>query len=179
MFILPRPTAGKDKAKISQIDIAEEELTDSFKNVLLTIDTVGASQNKCKGPICSATICSVNLDVMADSGSPITILSDVTFDRLWSGKQLQRTDVNPKAFGEFDIAMKGFFTDVLDFKSRCINTKIYVAERGRDILGWQDQAKLCIILRPGHCVPVILGDVPVLSVLEGKLQLDRCSVKSV
>ncbi|KAJ1206714.1 hypothetical protein NDU88_002115 [Pleurodeles waltl] len=82
---------------------------------------------------------------MADSGSPITILSDVTFDRLWSGKQLHRSDVNPKAFGEFDIAMKGFFMDILDFKSRCINTKIYVAERGRDILGWQDQKDIGII----------------------------------
>lgn len=113
------------------------------------------------GPLGFVQIGAVSLKVMADSGSQITMLSDKTYIESWPNIKLCPTDVNPKAFGEFNIDMLGCFQDALNFKGRSIITKIYVAERGRNIVGSKDLARLGIILKPGPAEPIVLGDIEV------------------
>ncbi|KAJ1203294.1 hypothetical protein NDU88_007082 [Pleurodeles waltl] len=48
------------------------------------------------------------LKVLAAKCLPITILSDVTYEKYLSKQLLRHTDVNPKGFGEYDIIMKPF-----------------------------------------------------------------------
>ncbi|KAJ1134971.1 hypothetical protein NDU88_001417 [Pleurodeles waltl] len=111
-----------------------------------------------KGPIGSVMIGAVELPFTADSGSPLTLISDRTFDLKWQDVRLHETDANPKAFGEHDIVMRGYFWDSLTFRGRTVRTKIYVAEKGRSLVGWKDLAKLGVMLVPGAEDPIVLRD---------------------
>lgn len=101
---------------------------------------------------------------MADLGSPITIVSDEKYEKNWAHTGLLESDVNPKPFGDFDINMLGFFKDHLNVKGRSIVTNVYVAERGRNIVGWRDLARLGVILKAGATDPIVLGEVLVASI---------------
>ncbi|KAJ1177043.1 hypothetical protein NDU88_002307 [Pleurodeles waltl] len=107
--------------------------------MVLSID---GEDGRVKGPIGSVMIGVIKLPFTADSGSPLTLISDRTFDSKWQDVRLHETDVSPKAFGEHDIVMKGYFWDFLTFRGRTVRTKIYVAENGRSLVGWKDLAKL-------------------------------------
>ncbi|KAJ1208639.1 hypothetical protein NDU88_004022 [Pleurodeles waltl] len=85
-------------------------------------------------------------------------MTDTTFDSKWQDVRLHETDLSPKAFGEHDIVMKGYFWDSLTFRGRTVRTKIYVAENGRSLVGWKDLAKLGVMLVPGAEDPIVLRD---------------------
>lgn len=103
------------KVEVSNVEEFDEEMCN---NLVLTVE---GSTGRIKGPLGYVKIGSVDLKIMGDSGSLITIISDKTFEELWEGKALLPSDVNPKAFGEFDIVMHGYFEDSLNFKGRSIN----------------------------------------------------------
>ncbi|KAJ1181958.1 hypothetical protein NDU88_007157 [Pleurodeles waltl] len=105
---------------------------DADADIVLSIDD---EDGRVKGPIGSVMIGAVALPFTADSGSPLTLISDRTFDLKWQNVRLHETDVNPKAFGEHDILMRGYFWDSLTFRGRTVRTKIYVAEKGRSLVG--------------------------------------------
>ncbi|KAJ1169768.1 hypothetical protein NDU88_001659 [Pleurodeles waltl] len=129
--------------------------SDTDADIVLSIDD---EDGRVKGPIGSVMIGAVELPFTADSGSPLTLISDRTFDLKWQDVRLHETDVNPKAFGEHDIVMKGYFWDSLTFRGRTVRTKIYVAEKGRSLVGWKDLAKLGVMLVPGAEDPIVLRD---------------------
>ncbi|KAJ1107504.1 hypothetical protein NDU88_004894 [Pleurodeles waltl] len=129
--------------------------SDADADIVLSIDD---EDGRVKGPIGSVMIGAVELPFMADSGSPLTLISDRTFELKWQDVRLHKTDVNPKAFGEHDIVMRGYFWDSLTFRGRTVKTKIYVAEKGRSLVGWKDLAKLGVMLVPGAEDPIVLRD---------------------
>ncbi|KAJ1095138.1 hypothetical protein NDU88_000308 [Pleurodeles waltl] len=129
--------------------------TDADADIVLSID---GEDGRVKGPIGSVMIGVIKLPFTADSGSPLTLISDRTFDSKWQDVRLHETDVSPKAFGEHDIVMKGYFWDSLTFRGRTVRTKIYVAENGRSLVGWKDLAKLGVMLVPGAEDPIVLRD---------------------
>ncbi|KAJ1173042.1 hypothetical protein NDU88_004884 [Pleurodeles waltl] len=124
---------GMKVSSVSENDI------DADADMVLSID---GEDGRVKGPIGSVMIGVIKLPFTADSGSPLTLISDRTFDSKWQDVRLHETDVSPKAFGEHDIVMKGYFWDFLTFRGRTVRTKIYVAENGRSLVGWKDLAKL-------------------------------------
>ncbi|KAJ1169242.1 hypothetical protein NDU88_001148 [Pleurodeles waltl] len=128
---------------------------DADADIVLSIDD---EDGRVKGPIGSVMIGAVELPFTADSGSPLTLISDRTFDLKWQDVRLHETDVNPKAFGEHDILMRGYFWDSLTFRGHTVRTKIYVAEKGRSLVGWKDLAKLGVMLVPGAEDPIVLRD---------------------
>ncbi|KAJ1136056.1 hypothetical protein NDU88_002480 [Pleurodeles waltl] len=128
---------------------------DADADIVLSIDD---EDGRVKGPIGSVMIGAVELPFTADSGSPLTLISDRTFDLKWQDVRLHETDVNPKAFGEHDIMMRGYFWDSLTFRGRTVRTKIYVAEKGRSLVGWKDLAELGVMLVPGAEDPIVLRD---------------------
>ncbi|KAJ1183891.1 hypothetical protein NDU88_000701 [Pleurodeles waltl] len=129
--------------------------SDTDADMVLSID---GEDGRVKGPIGSVMIGVIKLPFTADSGSPFTLISDRTFDSKWQDVRLHETDVSPKAFGEHDIVMKGYFWDSLTFRGRTVRTKIYVAENGRSLVGWKDLAKLGVMLVPGAEDPIVLRD---------------------
>ncbi|KAJ1178848.1 hypothetical protein NDU88_004090 [Pleurodeles waltl] len=147
------------KAKKSSTGMKVSSVSDSEVDVdadiVLSIDD---EDGRVKGPIGSVMIGAVELPFTADSGSPLTLISDRTFDLKWQDVRLHETDVNPKAFGEHDIMMRGYFWDSLTFRGRTVRTKIYVAEKGRSLVGWKDLAKLGVMLVPGAEDPIVLRD---------------------
>ncbi|KAJ1160682.1 hypothetical protein NDU88_001176 [Pleurodeles waltl] len=122
-----------------KVSSVSENDTDADADMVLSID---GEDGRVKGPIGSVMIGVIKLPFTADSGSPLTLISDRTFDSKWQDVRLHKTDVSPKAFGEHDIVMKGYFWDFLTFRGRTVRTKIYVAENGRSLVGWKDLAKL-------------------------------------
>ncbi|KAJ1189911.1 hypothetical protein NDU88_006653 [Pleurodeles waltl] len=147
------------KAKKSSTGMKVSSVSDSDMDadadIVLSIDD---EDGRVKGPIGSVMIGAVELPFTADSGSPLTLISDRTFDLKWQDGRLHETDVNPKAFGEHDILMRGYFWDSLTFRGRTVRTKIYVAEKGRSLVGWKDLAKLGVMLVPGAEDPIVLRD---------------------
>ncbi|KAJ1211213.1 hypothetical protein NDU88_006574 [Pleurodeles waltl] len=138
--------------KVSSVSDSD---TDADADIVLSIDY---EDGRVKGPIGSVMIGAVALPFTADSGSPLNLNSDRTFDLKWKDVRLHETDVNPKAFGEHDILMRGYFWDSLTFRGRMVRTKIYVAEKGRSLVGWKDLAKLGVMLVPGAEDPIVLRD---------------------
>lgn len=117
-----------------------------------------------KAPLGIVHVGEISFEAMADSGSPITILSDNCFRHNWTNVNLKQSDINPKAFGNFDIHMLGFFEDTLRFESREVFTKIYVAIDGKNIVGWYDLGKLGVILCPGSDHAIQIRDTVVQNV---------------
>ncbi|KAJ1173031.1 hypothetical protein NDU88_004873 [Pleurodeles waltl] len=138
-----------------KVSSVSESDTDADADIVLSIDD---EDGRVKGPIGSVMIGAVELPFTADSGSPLTLISDRTLDLKWQDVRLHETDVNPKAFGEHDIVMRGYFWDSLTFRGRTVRTKIYVAEKGRSLVGWKDLAKLGVMLVPGAEDPIVLRD---------------------
>ncbi|KAJ1180622.1 hypothetical protein NDU88_005842 [Pleurodeles waltl] len=138
-----------------KVSSVSENDTDADADMVLSID---GEDGRVKGPIGSVMIGVIKLPFTADSGSPLTLISDRTFDSKWHDVRLHETDVSPKAFGEHDIVMKGYFWDSLTFRGRTVRTKIYVAENGRSLVGWKDLAKLGVMLVPGAEDPIVLRD---------------------
>ena len=52
--------------------------------------------------------------------------------------------------------MSGYFKDNISYKDRTVFSKIYVAQRGYNILGWRDQGLIGMVLRPGTDCPISL-----------------------
>ncbi|KAJ1107503.1 hypothetical protein NDU88_004893 [Pleurodeles waltl] len=138
-----------------KVSSVSESDTDADADIVLSVD---GEDGRVKGPIGSVMIGVIKLPFTADSGSPLTLISDRTFDSKWQDVRLHETDVSPKAFGEHDIVMKGYFWDSLTFRGRTVRTKIYVAENGRSFVGWKDLAKLSVMLVPGAEDPIVLRD---------------------
>ncbi|KAJ1096468.1 hypothetical protein NDU88_001608 [Pleurodeles waltl] len=144
-----KASTGMKVSSVSDSDM------DADADIVLSIDD---EDGRVKGPIGSIMIGAVELPFTADSGSSLTLISDRTFDLKWQDVRLHETDVNPKAFGEHDILMRGYFWDSLTFRGRTVRTKIYVAEKGRSLVGWKDLAKLGVMLVPGAEDPIVLRD---------------------
>ncbi|KAJ1082297.1 hypothetical protein NDU88_002465 [Pleurodeles waltl] len=140
---------GMKVSSVSESDMVADA------DIVLSIDD---EDGRVKGPIGSVMIGAVELPFTADSGSPLTLISDRTFELKWQDVRLHETDGNPKAFGEHDIVMRGYFWDSLTFRGRTVRTKIYVAEKGRSLVGWKDLAKLGVMLVPGADDPIVLRD---------------------
>ncbi|KAJ1152401.1 hypothetical protein NDU88_005176 [Pleurodeles waltl] len=103
-----------------------------------------------KVPLVFVKLNGVTMQFMADLGSPITILRDSTFLDEWGHKiELMPTDINLKAIGEKEIEMIGYFQVDIECLSRSANSKVYVAIKGKKIIGWKDLAKMGLYLVPG------------------------------
>ncbi|KAJ1201353.1 hypothetical protein NDU88_005165 [Pleurodeles waltl] len=98
-----------------KVSSVSESDMDADADIVLSIDD---EDGRVKGPIGSVMIGAVELPFTADSGSPLTLISDRTFELKWQDVRLHETDVNPKAFGEHDIVMRGYFWDSLTFRGR-------------------------------------------------------------
>ncbi|KAJ1140114.1 hypothetical protein NDU88_006474 [Pleurodeles waltl] len=126
-------------------------------------------------PDCEIVIDGLNVKVLADSGSPYTILSDQFFNENWDDKKLEPNDVKVYGFGGKEIDMLGFFIADIKFLNRSIIGKVYVAIDGLHVIGWRHQKKMGMVLNPNAKNPVYLSDniqsVQVLNTSTDKLEL--------
>ncbi|KAJ1122730.1 hypothetical protein NDU88_001215 [Pleurodeles waltl] len=105
-----------------------------------------------KRPMCEVLVEGKKLVLMADSGSPWTIIVQDYFERMfegiWDMTDLNESDIVAESFEGTTIDVMGFVETEIVFKERRANIKLYVAAKGVNVLGWKDQGKLNIILNP-------------------------------
>ncbi|KAJ1141911.1 hypothetical protein NDU88_008239 [Pleurodeles waltl] len=109
-------------------------------------------------PICQVTIDSKEVTVLADSGSPYTLVGDKNWERIFEKLdiQLRKPDINPGGYGGTKIDFIGYTVMRINFKGRETVGKVYVAKRGKNLLGWRHQKDLGIILNPNAIDHVML-----------------------
>ena len=148
----------KKPTRVNVVDLEQENLlVEDFSNAVLSVECCVVTDVKyIKDPLFEISIEGSKLQAMADSGSPVTILSNDTYNSLFMSKVLLASDINPKAYGGSDIPMLGYFNGELIFMDRVITTKIYIAKKKeKNIVGWRDLAKMRVILVPGSSTPVV------------------------
>ncbi|XP_069055957.1 arylsulfatase G isoform X1 [Pleurodeles waltl] len=121
-------------------------------------DILGVDQVKRMKPWCELAVGGVLIKLIADSGSPFTIVNeDVWKDKLVEklGTHLDKSEVVAKSYTGDKIEFVGFRELEFQFKERKAQCKLYVSKKGPSVLGWTDQGDLGIILNPNSPDPVL------------------------
>lgn len=109
-------------------------------------------------PKCKVHILGKELELMADSGSPWTIIRrdycSESLGELVDFNSLHESDIVAHNFDGSNIDFLGFKEVFIEFKGNSANIKLYIAFKGVNVLGWRDQAKLGIVLNPRNKDPV-------------------------
>ncbi|KAJ1098103.1 hypothetical protein NDU88_003219 [Pleurodeles waltl] len=105
----------------------------------------GEKGSRAKQPMCEVLIGGRKLELMADSGSPWTIVVQDYFERIfegiWSTTDLNEPDILAESFDGTTIDLVGFVETEIVFKERRANIKLYVAAKDVNVLGWRDQGE--------------------------------------
>lgn len=140
--------SDEDDTNMFILNIEEEQIDNVNEN----------STTKTRKPICSMTIGGVAISIVADSGSPYTIVNKKTWDEKFKpiiGGKLREPDITIKSFTGDPIEVCGFRELDFVFKGHETEGKLYVSRVGPSVLGWMDQGKLGIILDPSKEDPVL------------------------
>ncbi|KAJ1208171.1 hypothetical protein NDU88_003557 [Pleurodeles waltl] len=100
----------------------------------------------------------IQVKVMADSGSPFTLLSEAKWNELFKsqGFTLSQSLIQPIGYGGKSIEVVGEFNAKLKFKNNVSSATIYVAKDDACLLGWFDQGKLELVLDPNNPEQVVV-----------------------
>ncbi|KAJ1130476.1 hypothetical protein NDU88_008828 [Pleurodeles waltl] len=127
--------------------ISNGELQDLHQHTVLCISQDNANEIQgndvgcIKMPEWQVTINDKEVTVLADSGSPYTLVGDKNWERIF-GKldiQLKKPDINPVGYGRTKIDLTGYTVKRIHFKGRETVGKVYVAKRGNNLLDWRYQ----------------------------------------
>ncbi|KAJ1176259.1 hypothetical protein NDU88_001541 [Pleurodeles waltl] len=107
-----------------------------------------------EGPVAMPE-CTIKLDnrvitVLADSGSPYTMVGDKNWKEIFdeSLESLSKPDINPVSYGGAKIDVVGYKIMKIQFRDKFTVGKVYVAKRGNNLLGWRHQRDMGIKLDP-------------------------------
>lgn len=114
-------------------------------------------------PECCVTLDNKQVRVFADSCSPYTLLEVNIFIELFPSRlsTLQVADIKPGGFNGDPIPLVDMTTMLFSFKGRNTVGKVYIAEKGSNLLGWKHQNELGIKLDPNSPDQVLLVDCSV------------------
>ena len=153
--------------KVSQVslessspNVEDENATCTMTNrvLMVKVDDNVSAVDTAPTPLCCLKLLGTSISVMADSGSPFTILSNCSYEDTLKNvvTTLHPPDVKAVTYDGRRIDFLGYFEADSEFKGRCAKIKFYVAKKGVDVLGWHDQRKLKIILNPSLPDPVLV-----------------------
>lgn len=133
---------------LSLYDSTQDELETGI--IVSILDSFDVS--KIDPPKCLVSILGRKLELMADSGSPWTIITEKycseSFGDLFDLNSLCKPDIVAQNFDGSNIDFMGFREVLVEFKESTALIKLYIAFKGVNVLGWRDQAKLGIVLNP-------------------------------
>ncbi|KAJ1188956.1 hypothetical protein NDU88_005712 [Pleurodeles waltl] len=108
----------------------------------------GKNGNMSKRPMCEVLVAGRKLVLMADSGSPWTIVVqdylERMFEGIWDTTVLNEPDIVAESFEGTTIDVMGFVETEIVFKERKANIKLCVATKGVNVLGWKDQGYMTV-----------------------------------
>ncbi|KAJ1165259.1 hypothetical protein NDU88_005687 [Pleurodeles waltl] len=136
--------------KSSKVNMVSEST--SAQQMILHVDYTNqqCSENKLVMPRCDIGIDGKTVPVLADSGSPFTLIGDKNWERIFAGEKIELVppDIDPIGYGGQKIDLIGYSVMTIEFKGRETVGKVYVAKRGNNLLGWRHQRDLGIVLNP-------------------------------
>ncbi|KAJ1180530.1 hypothetical protein NDU88_005751 [Pleurodeles waltl] len=165
-----RPKGKVITGSVKSVDDKEDE----HHEIVLSVDEVEESgelvaessssgkwktESSCKlqKTHCNGMMDSAIVKVLVDSGSLFTLISRETYEKILGKKfaDLLKTDVKAVGYGGKRIDILGMqWMDIL-FKDNGVHGKVYITGEGSDLLGWQHQKDLNIILDPNAPEPVM------------------------
>lgn len=109
-------------------------------------------------PKCEVLIGGREFSVLADSGSPYTMVGDVNWDKAVGDEtiELLPADIHPVGYGGVKIDVLDYVVSKIQFKDRETVGKVYIAKRGDNLLGWRHQRDMGITLNPNSRNKVLL-----------------------
>lgn len=156
------PTKGKVSTMSNHSPQRENSETDIESGIVVSIqDCYNIEEvNKIDPPRCNVTILDKDLQLLADSGSPWTIISKQycleMLGEVIDCDALCKPDLTAQNFDGSCINFLGFQEVPITFQQSKAFIKLYVAVKGVNVLGWRDQAKLGIVLNPRKREPVMV-----------------------
>ena len=121
-----------------------------------TLDRLGTNQTKLTPPIrVGVTLGDREVMFDHDTGSPITVISDSTWQQVLGSPRLSNTDVSVQSYSGHPLKLLGCFTCEASCKGRRGTLDIYVASGTRScLLGRDAIKKLAIEIAIGQLQPV-------------------------
>ncbi|KAJ1128024.1 hypothetical protein NDU88_006416 [Pleurodeles waltl] len=132
-------------SRVAVVDLAEES---SVSDRILVVQSPVSERGRENRPKGIFTIADKKMELMVVLGSLYTIIPKSLWIELWHEVPLLPKDINPRGYQEVEIDVLGYFISRIEFGHRCVEGKIYVAESGPPILGWEHQFDLHIIIDP-------------------------------
>ncbi|KAJ1095977.1 hypothetical protein NDU88_001126 [Pleurodeles waltl] len=101
-------------------------------------------------PECIIRLDNRTVTVLADSGSPYTMVGDKNWQAIFGETLdfLSKPDINLISYGGAKIEVVGYKVMKIQFRDRVTVGKVYVAKRGNNLLGWRHQRDMGIKLDP-------------------------------
>lgn len=171
----PSPAVPSLSKKVLNLDHASGDSASSEEDQIcllsVSTDIISTISHETRHPICMLSINGKDIKMLADSGSPFTLISDKIWESSFSSQgSLSQTAICPIAYGGKSIDVLGEFQAELCFKDSSAQSIVYVAKDDTCLLGWHDQGKLGIVLDPNDPLQVILRKdlTRVLSIRETK-----------
>ena len=103
----------------------------------------------------------VDIEMKFDSCSQLTILSAEEYSRSFRYVPLHPLDINPGGYGGQPIKMLGYFEAILAVGGKSTTGKVYVSEKGDNLISWPHQKTLGIKLDPNAFPQVQIKEVEV------------------
>ncbi|KAJ1170213.1 hypothetical protein NDU88_002094 [Pleurodeles waltl] len=149
--------------KQCNVDVVTENVNKMILCVEPSINQVGGSSEDVDvGPVVMPE-CTIKLDgrviqVLADSGSPYTMIGVKNWQIIFGEdyNSLTEPDINPVSYGGSKIEVNGYRIMEIQFQGRTTIGKVYVAKRGNNLLGWRHQRDMGIKLDPNSESQVIV-----------------------
>ncbi|KAJ1131570.1 hypothetical protein NDU88_009905 [Pleurodeles waltl] len=145
----------------SYVDLDEDE------NVILMLSSEGQEDSgtveissmmvtqKRRPPSCMVSVNNKNIKFLADYGSPFTLINVTDFKDI-DNMVVHESRINLNAYGGKCVEVVGKFEANLKFEGKCAVGMLYVVKEGVNILGWEEQGELGIILDPNHADMVFI-----------------------
>lgn len=156
------PTKGKVSTISNHSPQRENTETDIESGIVVSIqDCYNIEEvDKIDPPRCNVTILGKDLQLLADSGSPWTVITKQycleMLGEVIDCDALCKPDITAQNFDGSCIDFLGFQEVPITFQQSKAFIKLYVAVKGVNVLGWRDQAKLGIVLNPRKREPVMV-----------------------
>ena len=113
------------------------EICECCGEIVLQLEGTKRSNEVCVNPSDLVKINGKEVKMYFDSCSRITIIPKKTFEKLKGiiYQDLMKMDVKPGGYGGTEIPMCGYFKGIIEYKGKVLKEKIYVSEKGDEILG--------------------------------------------
>ncbi|KAJ1210271.1 hypothetical protein NDU88_005637 [Pleurodeles waltl] len=100
-------------------------------------------------PSCGVSVNDKNVKFLADSGSPFTLINMADSKKI-DDMVVQESQIKMFAYGGKSIEVVLKFEAHLKFEGKCAVEMVYVVKEGENLLGWEEQGELGIILHLNH-----------------------------